>query len=51
MIIQSLGFVANFQPDLFDNFCDKLIKLINEKQNLLIFECFKNICFIINYSS
>jgi len=42
IIIQSLSSVANIHPYLFDNYCEKFINLIIKRQNLLIFECFKN---------
>src|SRR5690348_2231586 len=38
--IQTLSSVANYHPYLFDNYREKFIDLINEKQDLLIFECF-----------
>ncbi|CAF0844664.1 unnamed protein product [Rotaria sordida] len=42
IIIQTLSCVANYHPYLFDRHCGKIICLIIEKQNLLIFECFRN---------
>ncbi|CAF2897940.1 unnamed protein product [Rotaria sp. Silwood2] len=42
VIIQTLSCVANYHPYLFDIHSEKIICLIIEKQNLLIFECFRN---------
>ncbi|CAF1200470.1 unnamed protein product [Rotaria sp. Silwood1] len=42
IVIQTLSCVANCHPYLFDAHREKFICLIIEKQNLLIFECFRN---------
>ena len=40
-IVHSLNTVANYQPQLFDHYREKLIQFIVERQNLAVFECLR----------